>query len=363
MKERDTGIIPDRSNQHEPYLERHYKSSVYVAVAVAVVAGLVMTLYSYSTSSKMLAQEEKDPTNYDFGTTVTNHEELHYNSDMCKELLERATYETHTLMEIVYGSACKPIGWEEYFDREDVREMMQEISDQLQNDSQVRGLGINPDIGWIFRALHMVPPKQVRAIIIGQDPAPQPGLATGLAFSLAASVHPTNVPSVQRVILEARNEGYCVDPTNGVLESWAKQGVLLLNTALTLIQNDIGSHIPLWSNFSQEVIKYINDNTNPSVWLLWGSKAKALEGNIDKSKHYIVKGGHPSPNAEGKYFFCQNYFSCANEWLSNKGRGVVDWNLVSLPCNKYDSHLYERIYDDPGYSKGEKCEMQACPEY
>lgn len=294
------------------------------------------------------------------GRTHNNDEQSHY--DMCKELLETATYETHTLMEIVYDEACKPIGWEGFFDREDVKKMMQEISDRLQDDSQVQGLGLNPKIGWIFRAFHMVPPEEVRAIIIGQDPAPEPGLATGLAFSLDPSVHPTRVPSVQRVILEARNEGYCVDPTVGVLISWAEQGVLLLNTALTLIQNDIGSHIDLWSSFTHEAIKYINDNTNPSVWLLWGYNAKLQEENIDKSKHYIVKGGHPSPNAEGKYFFCQNYFSCANEWLCKKKRGMIDWNLVPLPCRKYASRLYERIYEDPGYANGEICEMWLCPK-
>lgn len=294
------------------------------------------------------------------GKTNIDDKESH---KRCKKLLESATYETYTLMEIVYDSGCKPIGWEEYFDREDVREMMQEISDRLQNDARVQGLGINPDIGRVFRAFYMVQPDEVKVIIIGQDPAPEPGLATGLAFSLAPSVDPAEVPSVQRVILEARNEGYCVNPGKGVLVSWAKQGVLLLNTALTLIQNDIGSHIPLWSNFSNEVIKYINDNTNPSVWILWGYNAKQLEKYIDKTKHYIVKGGHPSPNAEGKYFFCQNYFFCANQWLCSKGRGMVDWNLVPLPCRKHGSRLYNRTHDDLGYSKGETCEMQACPEY
>ena len=283
--------------------------------------------------------------------------------DLCKELLESASYETHTLMELVYNSSCQPKGWEGFFNREDVKKMMDEISTRLQEDSQVKKLGLNPKIGWIFRAFHMVPPDKVKAIIIGQDPAPQPGLATGLAFSLDASVHPTKVPSVQRVILEARNEGYCVKPSVGVLESWAEQGVLLLNTALTLIQDEIGSHIDLWKEFTDEVIEYINDNANPSAWLLWGYHAKLLEEKIDKSKHYIVKGGHPSPNAEGKYFFCQNYFTCANEWLCKKGRGMVDWNLVPLPCRKHASRLYEREYGYPGFSKGKKCKMQPCPSF
>ena len=139
----------------------------------------------------------------------------------------------------------------------------------------------------------MVPLDQVKAVIIGQDPAPQPGLATGLAFSLDESVHPTKVPSVQRVILEARNEGYCVDPEKGVLINWAEQGVVLLNTALTLIQDEIGSHIDVWANFTHNLIEYINENASPSVWILWGSHAKQLEDKIDHSKHYVLKGGPP----------------------------------------------------------------------
>ena len=281
--------------------------------------------------------------------------------DSCKELLESATYEKYTLTELVYNLSCSPKGWEGFFYREDVVQMVETISNRLQNDSQIQGLGINPKIGWIFRALDMVPPDQVKAIIIGQDPAPQPGLATGLAFSLDESVPPTKVPSVQRVILEARNEGYCVDPQDGVLVSWAEQGVVLLNSALTLIQDEIGSHIDLWKEFSDNLIEYINDRANPSAWILWGYNAKLLEEKIDKSKHYVVKGGHPSPNAEGKYFFCKNYFTCANEWLCKKHRGNVDWNLFPLPCQKYHSVLYEREYGFPGFTEGEICEMQPCP--
>lgn len=197
---------------------------------------------------------------------------------------------------------------------------------------------------------------------MGQDPAPQPGLATGLSFSLHPSVPLTKVSSVQRVILEARNEGYCVDPAVGILESWAEQGVLLLNTALTLIQTRSARTYPSGRN-SVKRSKYINDNTNPSVFPLWGSKVKALESQTVKSKHYIVKGGHPSPNAHGKYFFCQNYFSCANDWLCKKGRGMVDWHLVPLPCWKHASRLCNRVCGYPGFSEGEKCKMQHCPTF
>ena len=266
-------------------------------------------------------------------------------------------------MQILYDSSCQPKGWEGFFNRADVKKMVEDISSRLQEDSQVKGLELNPKIGWIFRTFHMVPPDQVKAIIMGQDPAPQPGLATGLSFSLDPSVHPKTVQSVLRVILEARNEGYCVNTNVGVLENWAKQGVLLLNTALTLVQNKIGSHIPIWKKFSREIMKYINDNINPSVWILWGSKAKALENKIDKSKHYIVKGGHPSPRAPAEKFFCQNYFSCANEWLCKKGRGTVDWNLVPLPCKKHASRLFGWKRSGSGFYEKDECEMQPCPAF
>ena len=209
----------------------------------------------------------------------------------------------------------------------------------------------------------MVPPHRVKALIRGQDPAPQPGLATGLSFSLDPSVHPKTVQSVLRVILEARNEGYCVTASVGVLEGWAKQGVLLLNTALTLVQNQIGSHILILKKFSREIMKYINDNINPSVWILWGNKAKALENKIDKSKHYIVKGGHPSPRTRAEKFFCQNYFSCANEWLCKKSRDTVDWNLVPLPCKKHASRLFGWRKSDSGFYEKDEWEMQPCPAF
>ena len=266
-------------------------------------------------------------------------------------------------MQILYKSSCQPKGWEGLFNRADVKKLILKISKRLQKDSRKRKLRLNPKIGWIFRAFHMVPPDQVKAIIMGQDPAPQPGLATGLSFSLDPSVHPKTVQSVLRVILEARNEGYCVNASVGVLESWAKQGVLLLNTALTLVQNKIGSHIPIWKKFSREMIKYINDNIRPSVWILWGSKAKRLENRINKRKHYIVKGGHPSPRAAAKKFFCRSYFTCANEWLNRKGRGIVDWNLVPPPCKNHASRLFGRKKTGSGFTEKEKCEMQPCPAF
>ena len=285
------------------------------------------------------------------GNNVTNE------NDQCGEILEKASYSTHTLFDVIYTKKCQPKGWEEFFKL--AQPKIQEISDRLEQETS-NNLGLNPKIGWVFRAFHMVPLDKVKVVIMGQDPAPQPGLATGLSFSLKPEVPAYKVPSVQRVLLEARNEGFCINETNGDLIPWAKQGVLLLNTALTLIDNEIGSHIPLWRDFTKDVFNFINENANPSVWILWGSKAKAFSKKIDTSKHFILSGGHPSPLAPADKFFCQNYFACANNWLRKQGRGEVDWNLASEPCEKHESRLFGRRWKYPGYSEKDKCEMREC---
>lgn len=275
-------------------------------------------------------------------------------------LIEKSTYHTTTLHKLLYEYGCLPEGWEDFFNRR--KDMIKIISDKLDEDKDLHENGLNPKLGWVFRALYMVPPEKIKVVVVGQDPAPQPGLATGLSFSLDPSVPSYKVPSVQRVILEAMNEGYCINITGGVLIPWAKQGVLLLNTALTLVPGKIGSHIKLWRSFSRDMLKYINDVAKPSVWILWGSKAKYFRKYINEIKHYVIAGGHPSPRANPRKFFCQNYYYCANEFLCSQKRGQVDWNLEPLPCFKNASHLYGRRGSYPGYYLKEPCMMQPCPE-
>ena len=180
-----------------------------------------------------------------------------------------------------------------------------------------------------FRALKYVTPGAIKVVIIGQDPTPQPGEATGLAFSVN---DPRTVGSVLNVLLEVALEGWSIDITKGSLTKWADQGVLLLNSALTVKQNSAGSHLILWRPFTELLIKYISSNADPSVWLLWGNQAQAFETYIDKTKHYVIKGGHPSPlgGLGTNTFFGGNYFQCANQFLNNRGRGQIDWGLAEL---------------------------------
>ena len=305
--------------------------------------------------SRLFGRRWKYPGYYE--KEVCEMKECEVQENKCEGILENASYSSHTLQDLIYTKKCYPNGWEEFFNS--IKPEVQLISQRLEEDTG-KGLGLNPKIGWVFRAFHMVPLDEVKVIIVGQDPAPQPGLATGLSFSLKPEVPAYKVSSVQRVLLEARNEGFCINETNGDLIPWAKQGVLLLNTALSLIDNEIGSHVSLWKDFTKQVFNYINENAKPSVWILWGSKAKAFAKKIDTSKHFIVMGGHPSPRASAAKFFCQNYFACANKWLKQQGRKEVDWNLAPVPCEKHESRLFTRKYSYPGYYEREVCEMKEC---
>ena len=277
----------------------------------------------------------------------------------CSKVLNEASYQDDTLFDLTYKRGCMPEGWERFFKQ--AKPLVKVISDELKKQTD-GGEDIGPKIGWVFRAFQMVPPDDVRVIIMGQDPAPEPGEATGLAFSLKPRMPSYEVPSVQRVVLEAGNEGYCVNDTRGNLIPWARQGVLLLNTALTLITNDIGSHLDLWQNFTDAAISFINTNAQPSTWILWGYHAKSLfyDGEIDTKKHYVLMGGHPSPRADSKKFFCGNYFHCASKWLKEKGRGEVNWNLGLPPCENNGSYVYGRVKEYPGYYVEEACTQTEC---
>ena len=180
----------------------------------------------------------------------------------------------------------------------------------------------------VFKALEMIAgPTQVKVVILGQDPTPQPGKATGLAFSVG---DPRTVPTVMSVLLEVALEGFKVDVNQGFLEKWATQGVLLLNAALTVERNNAGCHLVYWNRFTELLIRHISEKAPPTVWILWGNRAQEFEEFIDVTRHYVIKGGHPSPRGGNlNTFFGGNYFRCANKFLLKKNRGEIDWSLVA----------------------------------
>lgn len=280
----------------------------------------------------------------------------------CDSLRAEASWESTTLYDLTYQ--CPPEGWEAYFADAAVKAELKAISDEI-NQEVKQGKAISPTIGNTFRALYMVKPTDMRAVIMGQDPAPQPGLATGLSFSLSPTVSTSEVASVQRVFLEAQNEGNCVDLDNGSLEGWAEQGVLLLNMALTIPcpvdgQGRVGfckiaGHVPLWQDFSHSLVSWIDTHDTPISYILWGSKAGQYASLVTNEKHQVLKGGHPSPKARGDRFFCKGYFKNANQWLSEHQKEPIDWNLAESCTQQHQACVWAWHRSRNGQSARSTC--------
>lgn len=178
----------------------------------------------------------------------------------------------------------------------------------------------------IFAALAETPLEDVRAVILGQDPYPTPGHANGLAFSY---VGPPPLPrSLVNIYKERAEDLGHAAPNGGDLTPWAKQGVLLLNTALTVREgaSKAGSHLTLgWGAVTDAVITAVSASRPHVVFLLWGAPAQAKRGLIDESRHLVIASPHPSPLSARRGFFGSKPFSRANEWLVARGEPAIDW--------------------------------------
>ncbi len=272
---------------------------------------------------------------YAHGKASSTEEGIYPTGPTCSKL-STAKWEDISLYDLTYG--CMPAGWDVFFKTGDVREQISNISDAITHQVK-QGYKIGPAIGNTFRALYLVKPDEVKTVIMGQDPAPQPGLATGLAFSTEPNVPSSKVASIQRVLLEAQNEGFCINLNNGDLKKWADGGVLLLNMALSIPcppdeqSCTIGGHIALWGVFTDHLVNYIDNNAGAAAFILWGSKSGEYGKNVKNKAHKVLKGGHPSPRVSGANFFCKNYFNCTNKWLTANGRKPIDWKLKDT-CSK-----------------------------
>ncbi|BAO56260.1 uracil-DNA glycosylase [Nonlabens marinus] len=177
----------------------------------------------------------------------------------------------------------------------------------------------------IFAAFDRTPFEQVKVVIIGQDPYHGPGQANGLCFSVADGVaHP---PSLMNIFKEQQKDLNNQYPNSGNLESWADQGVLLLNTVLTVEQGKAGSHQNKgWERFTDQVIKTLSNEREQLVFLLWGGFAKGKLKLIDEKKHFVLTSGHPSPlSANRGYWFGNKHFSRTNRYLQEKGKEPINW--------------------------------------
>ncbi|MFD1133152.1 uracil-DNA glycosylase [Psychrobacter sanguinis] len=189
------------------------------------------------------------------------------------------------------------------------------------------GKTIYPKGSQMFNAFNLTPLSEVKVVILGQDPYHGPGQAMGLSFSVPKII--PKPPSLNNILKEMADDIGTVPSRHGDLTHWAKQGVLLLNASLTVEEGDAGSHQGKgWEQFTDAVIDVINKQTEHTVFILWGSKAKLKGKFIDTDKHLILSAVHPSPLAANRGgFFGTKPFSKANEYLIQHGKSAIDWQL------------------------------------
>ena len=190
---------------------------------------------------------------------------------------------------------------------------------------KTEGKRIFPPGSQIFRAFDLTPVDKVKVVILGQDPYHGAGQAHGLSFSVPEGVPAP--PSLKNIFKEietdmgVRMSGY---PN---LENWARQGVLLLNAVLTVRSGEAASHSKIgWEQFTDAVIRYVSNNCEGVVFMLWGNFARGKRELIDHSRHCVLEAAHPSPLARGAFFGCR-HFSRANAWLTAAGRTPINWQL------------------------------------
>ncbi|KAI9318627.1 uracil-DNA glycosylase-like protein [Dichotomocladium elegans] len=187
---------------------------------------------------------------------------------------------------------------------------------------------IFPPAPEIYSWSNYTPPSKVKVVIIGQDPYHNDGQAHGLCFSVKKGV---NTPPSLVNIYEALRRDYpeFKKPNHGFLENWAKQGVLLLNTSLTVRAHEPSSHSKKgWEQLTDSIISHLSEKKAHIVFMLWGAHAQARAGRIDKTKHLVLKAVHPSPLSAHRGFFDCNHFKQANEYLNKNAREPINWNCL-----------------------------------
>ena len=185
------------------------------------------------------------------------------------------------------------------------------------------GKTIYPPGPLIFNAFRLTPFDQVKVVILGQDPYHGPGQAHGLSFSVQDGV--ALPPSLQNIYKEVHTDTGSPIPSSGNLERWARQGVFLLNSVLTVRAGAPTSHSNIgWQTFTDAVIKTLSDKKNGLVFMLWGNYARNKRPLVDSSRHLVLEAAHPSPLARGAFFGCR-HFSKANEYLISQGKKPIVW--------------------------------------
>jgi uracil-DNA glycosylase len=215
--------------------------------------------------------------------------------------------------------------WRERLSGEFAESYMADLKSFLVAERE-RGKRIFPKGSEWFRALDLTPLEDVRVVILGQDPYHGAGQAHGLCFSVQPGVQPP--PSLVNIFKELRSDLGIERARHGFLEHWAKQGVLLLNSVLTVEMGRAASHRDRgWERFTDQIIRAVNAKPEPVVFMLWGSYAQKKAAFVDTSRHLVLKAPHPSPLSAHSGFFGCRHFSKANAFLESRGLSPIDWAL------------------------------------
>ena len=190
-------------------------------------------------------------------------------------------------------------------------------------------VAVYPPADEIFSALHLTPLSKVKVVIIGQDPYHNVGQAHGLCFSVRPDVEIP--PSLVNIYKELQDDLGCRIPNNGYLVKWAEQGVLLLNTVLTVRAHQANSHQGKgWEQFTDAVIRAVNEKEEPVVFLLWGRPAQLKKSMLTNPKHLVLEAPHPSPLSAYRGFFGCKHFSKTNDFLTANGLAPIDWQIENI---------------------------------
>jgi uracil-DNA glycosylase len=218
--------------------------------------------------------------------------------------------------------------WKSVLSNEFNQDYFKDIKQFILNERD-KGKEVYPPGKSMFNAFNLTPFNQVKVVIIGQDPYHGPGQAHGLSFSVPTGIK--TPPSLQNIYKEIQNDLGLAIPNHGNIESWARQGVLLLNAVLSVNANEPASHKAAgWENFTNAVIYYLSQQKSNLVFMLWGRFAQEKELLIDSNKHLILKAAHPSPFSAHQGFMGCKHFSKTNAYLIQNGISPIDWSIKPI---------------------------------
>ena len=217
--------------------------------------------------------------------------------------------------------------WQQPLEVEFKKPYYKDLYKKVLEEYRSRQIFPNPDD--IFNAFHLTPLKDVKVVILGQDPYHNDGQAHGLCFSVKPDVEVP--PSLVYIYKELQDDLGCRIPNNGYLVKWAKQGVLMLNTVLTVRAHQANSHRGIgWEQFTDAVIRAVDAQDRPIVFLLWGRPAQMKKSMLHNPKHLILEAPHPSPLSAYRGFFGCKHFSQTNAFLEKNGLAPIDWQIEDV---------------------------------